>query len=81
MEVRKYILENFKVDYSSAYVMTGFRADDSYFTFASGRLIGCSSKGRNWRFGRNGFHGSKNATRWHEAPLSIRGVIRLDAMS
>lgn len=42
-EVRKYILENFKVDYSSADVMTGYRADDSYFTFARDFLSGVIS--------------------------------------
>ena len=42
-EVKKYILENFSVDYSSADVMTGFRADDSYFTFARDFLTGVIS--------------------------------------
>ena len=43
VEVKKYILENFKVDYSAADVMTGFRADDSYFTFARDFLTGVIS--------------------------------------
>lgn len=43
VEVKKYILENFKVDYSDADVMTGFRADDSYFTFARDFLTGVIS--------------------------------------
>lgn len=37
-EVKKYILENFRVDYSAADVMTGFRADDS--TGRDGRCYG-----------------------------------------
>ena len=43
LEVKKYILETFKVDYASADVMTGFRADDSYFTFARDFLTGVIS--------------------------------------
>ena len=42
-EVKRYILDNFRVDYSSADVITGFRADDSYFTFARDFLTGVIS--------------------------------------
>lgn len=42
-EVKKYILETFRVDYSNADVMTGYRADDSYFTFARDFISGVIS--------------------------------------
>ena len=39
-EARDYILSNFPVDMSAADVITGYRADDSYFTFARNFLNG-----------------------------------------
>ena len=33
-DAREYILENFLIDYSKADIMIGYRADDSYFSFA-----------------------------------------------
>ena len=39
-EARDYILEKFPVDISSADVIVGWRADDSYFTFARNFLSG-----------------------------------------
>ena len=40
---KKYLLENFNVDYSNTDVITGYRADDSYFSFAQDFLNGTIS--------------------------------------
>lgn len=42
-EAKSYILENFKVDYKNRDAIIGYRADDSYFTFASNFLSGVIS--------------------------------------
>ena len=42
-EGRRYILDNFSVPYGEADVMIGYRADDSYFSFASDFLNGTIS--------------------------------------
>lgn len=43
VDVKKYILDTFRVDYSSADIMIGYRADDSYFTFARDFISGVIS--------------------------------------
>ncbi len=43
MEAREYILRNFSVDYSHADIIIGYRADDSYFSFAQDFLSGAIS--------------------------------------
>lgn len=40
MEAKEYILENFSVDYKNADLIRGYRADDSYFSFAQDFLTG-----------------------------------------
>lgn len=40
VEAKKYILENFRTDYKRYDVIIGYRADDSYFSFASDFLNG-----------------------------------------
>ena len=42
-EAREYILKNFSVDYSKADIIIGYRADDSYFSFAQDFLSGTIS--------------------------------------
>ena len=42
-EVREYLLANFSVDLSKADVVEGYRADDSYFTFAQDFINGTIS--------------------------------------
>lgn len=42
-EAKAYVLETFKVDYASADVIYGYRADDSYFSFAQDFLNGTIS--------------------------------------
>jgi len=42
-EAREYILQNLSVDYSSADIINGYRADDSYFSFAQDFLSGAIS--------------------------------------
>lgn len=42
-EAKDYLLQNFSVDYSTADVMIGYRADDSYFSFAQDFLNGTIS--------------------------------------
>ena len=42
-EAREYILKNFAVDYSKADIIIGYRADDSYFSFAQDFLSGTIS--------------------------------------
>ena len=42
-EAREYILQNFSVDYSHADIIVGYRADDSYFSFAQDFLSGAIS--------------------------------------
>ena len=42
-EARKYLLENFSVDYADKDVVVGYRADDSYFSFAQDFLMGAIS--------------------------------------
>ena len=41
-EAREYILQNFAVDYSHADIIVGYRADDSYFSFAQDFLFICA---------------------------------------
>lgn len=43
LEAKEYILEHFKVDYKSYDVIIGYRADDSYFSFAQDFLNGTIS--------------------------------------
>jgi hypothetical protein len=43
LEARKYILENFLVDYCQSDIMIGYRADDSYFSFAQDFINGTIS--------------------------------------
>lgn len=45
-EAREYLLENFKVDYKQYDVIIGWRADDSYFSFAQDFLNGIISYGQ-----------------------------------
>lgn len=45
-DARAYLLENFKVDHSKADVICGYRADDSYFSFAQDFLNGTISVGK-----------------------------------
>ena len=40
---KEYIIDNFLIDYSEADIMIGYRADDSYFTFAQDFLNGTIS--------------------------------------
>ena len=42
-DARNYILDNFLIDYSKADIMLGYRADDSYFSFAQDFLNGAIS--------------------------------------
>ncbi len=42
-EAREYILRNFSVDYKHADIIIGYRADDSYFSFAQDFLSGAIS--------------------------------------
>ncbi|WP_405346963.1 DUF3990 domain-containing protein [Ruminococcus sp.] len=42
-DAREYILENFLIDYSKADIMIGYRADDSYFSFAQDFINGTIS--------------------------------------
>ena len=42
-EAKKYLQNNFLIDYSSADIITGYRADDSYFSFASDFVNGVIS--------------------------------------
>ena len=42
-EAREYLIENFSVDLSQADVVEGYRADDSYFTFAQDFINGTIS--------------------------------------
>ncbi len=42
-EAREYILQNFSVDYSTSDIICGYRADDSYFSFAQDFLSGAIS--------------------------------------
>ena len=42
-EAKKYLIENFNVDYSSYDVIIGYRADDSYFSFAQDFINGTIS--------------------------------------
>lgn len=42
-EAKEYLLNNFLPDYKSADIITGYRADDSYFSFASDFLNGAIS--------------------------------------
>lgn len=43
VEARKYLLESFLPDISSADVIIGYRADDSYFSFAEDFINGAAS--------------------------------------
>lgn len=43
LEARTYLLTHFAVDLSKADVVTGYRADDSYFTFAQDFIMGTIS--------------------------------------
>ncbi len=43
LEAKEYLLKNFAVDYSSCDVMIGYRADDSYFSFAQDFINGTIS--------------------------------------
>lgn len=43
LEAKEYILKNFSVDYESADVIIGYRADDSYFSFAQDFINGTIS--------------------------------------
>ena len=43
LEAKEYILTNFSVDYDSADVIIGYRADDSYFSFAQDFINGTIS--------------------------------------
>lgn len=43
LEAKEYILNNFSVDYESADVIIGYRADDSYFSFAQDFINGTIS--------------------------------------
>lgn len=43
VEAKEYILNNFKVDYKNYDVIVGYRADDSYFSFAQDFLNGTIS--------------------------------------
>ena len=43
IEAKEYILNNFKIDYRSYDVIIGYRADDSYFTFAKDFINGVIS--------------------------------------
>ncbi len=43
MEARDYLIKNFKVDYSDKDIIIGYRADDSYFSFAQDFLNGTIS--------------------------------------
>ena len=43
LEAKEYILNNFLIDYSKADVMIGYRADDSYFSFAQDFINGTIS--------------------------------------
>jgi len=43
---KDYLMDNFSVDYSSADVMIGYRADDNYFSFARSFLNGALSYDR-----------------------------------
>ena len=40
LEAREYILRNFSIDYGSSDAIIGYRADDSYFSFAQDFLNG-----------------------------------------
>ena len=42
-DARNYIMDNFLIDYSKADIMLGYRADDSYFSFAQDFLNGAIS--------------------------------------
>jgi hypothetical protein len=42
-EAKEYILKNFLIDYSNADIMIGYRADDSYFSFAQDFINGTIS--------------------------------------
>ena len=42
-EAKDYLLQNFHLDYKTADVIIGYRADDSYFSFASGFINGAIS--------------------------------------
>jgi len=42
-EAKQYILEHFKVDYEEYDIIIGYRADDSYFSFAQDFINGASS--------------------------------------
>ncbi len=42
-EAKEYILQHFPVDYSAADIIIGYRADDSYFSFAQDFLSGAIS--------------------------------------
>ena len=43
LEAKEYILNNFLIDYSKADIMIGYRADDSYFSFAQDFINGTIS--------------------------------------
>lgn len=43
LDARKYLLENFHVDISNTDIVKGYRADDSYFTFANDFIMGAIS--------------------------------------
>ncbi len=43
LEAKNYLIEEFSVDISSYDIITGYRADDSYFAFATGFLNGSLS--------------------------------------
>lgn len=43
LEAREYLLQNFAVNYSDSDVMIGYRADDSYFSFAQDFINGTIS--------------------------------------
>ena len=43
LEAKQYLIENFSIDYQSYDVIIGYRADDSYFSFASDFINGSIS--------------------------------------
>ena len=43
LEAKGYLLKNFRIDYSSCDIMIGYRADDSYFSFAQDFISGTIS--------------------------------------
>lgn len=82
-QAKKYILDNFLLDYKSSDILVGYRADDSYFSFARAFLnntITLEQLGRAMHLGKLGEQVVIRSVRAYEALMylgaapAIRGV-------